>query len=910
MIELKEGDDMIQIDIGIDKEKNTTEKGRILENLVAKLLKIQQYDIDKTVRVTGMEIDVLARHKVNGECVLVECKAWDSALPADVISKLLGNIILRHADKGWLVATGPLSKDALGIKSEWEEDQEKRKMLSFYTCERIIEQLVDAGIIKDVKEVKGRLSNEGMSDDVVLMITQNYYYWIIPLLNRTYNTVGEVLVFDAHNGTQVLNSDKISKIKALSNYYTDALWKSDNGTKEGMIEKIEEEINSVVTVIGGDDWEDYRPARPQDFIGRKQLIQSIYGYFDNVINEKTNTRLFSIKAPSGMGKSSLLLKLVSLNSSKRKYKDFFVYALDSRTAVSARYVEFALKSCLEQATNTGFIDVDIEQLEVSSINQMLQSDSFNEALLYLKKNHKAIVLIFDQFEELFSKKELFPIFEKIKLLSNAVDQLQGNLIVGFSWKTDLTLPADHPAYYMWANLSDRRKEFELLQFNASEIKGAIKVFGSQLGEDINPVLRNYLTKQCQGYPWLLKKLCIHVFKLLKAGNDQATVIGQKLNIIDLFDRDISELTPEEHRCIIEIAKESPADYFKMVDLFGNEVVQTLINKRIIIRRASRLTLYWDIFRDYVIDKKIPIILLDYIPQQQYATIAQILECLISNGSMSTDLLAQKVNMKNTTIENFIVDSVMFGIVKKENGTIQLIQSSESEIVFALRDFFYKHIVYIELTKTFLSEFSYVDYFKCFNQVFAEKSLAEKTKKTYAAKLLNWFVNLGIIESRSNDVYFMKSVPQEAILHSKAMIRRSKGYLMDGINHTLFWGETSPEKLKKAYDIIQNNEYSYDELKSQGLRNAVTILWSFGGIKKSNNTYYVTKNLEEIYSLIENTETIKFGINVVTDYPNISEKEIGEMLKKKFHRAWKSTSCIRYGSAIRLWARYFIQKKSI
>ena len=897
---------MIQIDIGIDKEKSTTEKGRVLEDLVAILLKIQQYDVAKTIRVTGMEIDVLAKHKISGETILVECKAWDSPLPADVISKLLGNVVIREADKGWLVTTGPLSKDALGTQSEWEANTNKRKMLSFYTSERIIEQLVDARIIKDIKEIRSGLSDKVMSEDAILLITQNEYYWIIPLLNHAYNAVSEVLVFYASNGKRVLEIDEISRVKHLSNYYGDACWKTDSSLIDNVKNRIEEEINSVVPVIGGDDWEDYRPARPQDFIGRKGLIQSLYGYFDNVISEKTYTRLFSLKAPSGMGKSSLILKLISLNASRRKSKKYFIFALDSRTAISTRYVEFALKSCFDQAACKDFIDVNGKQLEVSSINQMLQSDCMSDVMLYLKKHNKAIVLIFDQFEELFSKKELFPIFEKIKQLSNAVDQLQGNLIVGFSWKTDLTLPADHPAYYMWANLSDRRKEFDLPQFNASEIKGAIKVFGSQLGEDINPVLRNYLTKQCQGYPWLLKKLCIHIFKLLKAGNDQTTVIGQKLNIIDLFDKDISELTPEEHKCIIEIAKESPADYFKMVDLFSNDIIQTLVNKRIIIRRASRLTLYWDIFRDYVLDKKIPNIILDYIPQQQYATIAQILECLIANGDMATDDLARKMNMKNSTIENFIVDSVMFGIVKKENGRIQLTQNSEREIVFALREFFYKHIVYIELTKTFLSEFSYADYFKCFKQVFAEKSLAEKTKKTYAAKLINWFVNLGIIEFKYQDIYVMKSVPQEAVLHPRVMIRRTKCYGWEGAN-TVFWGETSPEKLKTAYEIIRDNEYTYDELKAQGLRNAVLILQTFGGVKKKTGIYYVDKKIDYVFRMIERTDTIKFGINILCNSPNISEIEMGELLREKFNRTWKRSSCIRYGSAIRLWCRFFTQE---
>ena len=92
------------------------------------------------------------------------------------------------------------------------------------------------------------------------------------------------------------------------------------------------------------------------------------------------------------------------------------------------------------------------------------------------------------------------------------------------------------------------------QFKLSEIKSAIGVFGKQLQEPVNPILANYLTKQCQGYPWLLKKLCIHVFKLIQDGNSQEYVIGQRLNIVDLFDRDISELTPDQHACVLKLQK--------------------------------------------------------------------------------------------------------------------------------------------------------------------------------------------------------------------------------------------------------------------------------------------------------------------------------------------------------------------
>lgn len=96
-------------------------------------------------------------------------------------------------------------------------------------------------------------------------------------------------------------------------------------------------------------------------------------------------------------------------------------------------------------------------------------------------------------------------------------------------------------------------------------------------------------------------------------------IGQRLNIVDLFERDISELTPDQHACVLEIAKTSPADYFAIAETYGSDMVQALINARVVIRRASKLTLYWDIFRDYVLNHVTPELLLDYIPQLQFGS---------------------------------------------------------------------------------------------------------------------------------------------------------------------------------------------------------------------------------------------------------------------------------------------------
>ena len=116
-----------------------------------------------------------------------------------------------------------------------------------------------------------------------------------------------------------------------------------------------------------------------------------------------------------MGKSSVVLKAVSIASNNRKYsKKFFVFAVDVRTAVSSRYAEMALKACFDSADEHGFTDVTQRNVTSTTINQFLHNESIQKTLSYLKEQGKTIVIIFDQFEELFSKKELYPLFDSMK----------------------------------------------------------------------------------------------------------------------------------------------------------------------------------------------------------------------------------------------------------------------------------------------------------------------------------------------------------------------------------------------------------------------------------------------------------------------------------------------------------------
>lgn len=893
----------VNIEICIKGDQTTTEKGRILEDLTAKILKIQQYDVLNTVRVTGMEIDVLAKHKVNNSQIFVECKAWENPLPADVITKLLGNIFLRKASAGWLITTGPLSKDANGIRAEWETDTNPdREKLSFYTQDRILTLLADAHEIVSLESVRALLENKfTTSSDATLMLTTDEIIWLIPVLDDNSNFVSAVVAFDARTGKRVCSEQRLNSLKSYKNSYSGLQWLASESIDTKSVELLNEEFNSIVPVISGDDWTDYRPARPEDFVGRKAIIADIFEFLEGVNAGNSSTRLFSIKAPSGMGKSSVVLKLTALSKNRKYSKRFFMYAVDVRTAMSARYAEMVIRSCIDKADATGFTDVTNRKVGSSNITQYLQDVSIQRTLSYLKEYKKTIVIVFDQFEELFSKKELYPLFDNVRILCNLIDSLQGAVVLGFAWKTDLTIPAEHPAYYMWSNLADRRKEFELAQFKAPEIKSAINLFGKQLGEKVNPILSNYLTKQCQGYPWLLKKLCIHVFKLIVEGNSQDSVIGQKLNIVDLFERDISDLTPDQHACLKEIAKDSPADYFGIIEVYGNNMVQVLVNDRLVIRRASKLTLYWDIFRDYVLNKTIPELLLDYIPQQQFSSVIKLLQVLLEGGNMSVVELSEKLSMSIATIDNIMIDAVMFGVVQKEDNQVYLLYKTVEEFLGAIQDFFRKHIILKRISSLSNEGFDYLEFSRIFNEIYTGIDVNGKTKITYCSKLYNWFVRLGFFIESQGRVAVSLSVTPKAVLLSPGRTSRRGRYQTS--NNNLFWGQTSPEKMLKAYETIQNGENSYNSLKKQGYRNAIEVLTAAHGLQKVGDRVTLQLTLPEIFENIAHSETISYVREIIKCNPQIKNVEMGQLLNDKFSRSWTASSKMRYGSALIVWIKY-------
>ncbi|WP_338493338.1 restriction endonuclease [Erwinia aphidicola] len=95
----------MQIEVATEGTDTTKQKGDLFEGLIKDLLSAQNYDVAQELRVTGVELDLLCKHKVNSKEIYVECKAQKEKISAPILSKLIGIVDLHEYSEGWIIST-------------------------------------------------------------------------------------------------------------------------------------------------------------------------------------------------------------------------------------------------------------------------------------------------------------------------------------------------------------------------------------------------------------------------------------------------------------------------------------------------------------------------------------------------------------------------------------------------------------------------------------------------------------------------------------------------------------------------------------------------------------------------------------------------------------------------------------
>jgi len=891
--------------LALPDEWTNDQRGDFFEAFVADILKPMRFAVERRLRVTGMEIDILAKGLDQPKRILVECKAQRDTLPADVISKLLGNVTIRGVDAGWLFSAGDLSKDGRGQMEEIQSDPKLSALFTWYSPSRLIEVLISQKAVVDPCTLTSHAAPLQLGD-ATLICSPTGKRWLLELLQEGLPTY--FLAFDAIKGILLSEDEAISAASASDRlgslrYYSRPI--------AGTTQKSSRPLRApVARVIPGDAWDDLRPARPLDFVGRDDAIGDILDFLTQVQCAETTTRTFSIQGPSGWGKSSLVLKLADIARKKRKLRNCSLTAVDTRSATNSAFVTSAIRTALVDAKTNGILPKELN-CDIQSLTYPLDSEDVEKAMLCLSDTGSIIVLIFDQFEELFSKETLFDTFTAIRELSLDLDGKQSRIVLGFAWKTDISLPQQHPAYHLWHELSDRRKDFRIKPFGSGDITRVISKAEKLAGVSLAPALRGRLLDQCQGYPWLLKKLLVHVFNRLHETASQFVLLERELDVEVLFKEDLADLNGDQLRCLTYVAERSPVYVSEVEEHFGADTANFLLGKRLLVRSGLNYAVYWDIFRDYLVNKRVPqipwarnfqrdpraaVLALQFVWQQPMASAQTIASHLGTTERSCTNLMSDLVALQ-------LVDRVAEDSYKVAPHLTSVAPMSIAEHMHRQ---FARHAMCRELARYDRETLFRIEELEGIVRKIraSETRLSDKVVHQYAMTLRRWLLFSGHIEQR--DRLLCRPSGRGASLGVMTSKRTRK---------KVFLGSGTADALFRLVILVSTKPSGIpeDEIIRAGSRNSLYDALALGLVSRSEdkrvNLTSVTTDpkilLGQIKMAILTTKAVQIVAAALVERPAMSNSELGEKLRMDLNETWKRASAVRYANGVRgfyTWAR--------
>jgi len=843
-----------------------------------------------------------------------ECKAYrDKNIDANILKNLAGTLVFKEYDEAWLISTAEFGKEAKGFVKEWKEKPgEKATSLSFYDPEKVIKSLINSGTIKSppLNDAIDVLGSENLLGDWVLVITPYGDFWLAATLSG--GIPKGALCYYANNNERVEDVELLERLIATDTSLNELDFTLHLTASKPLSSITTEDFIGVVEVQTGDEWTDYRPARPQDFVGRTKDLNCLFDLFKSIQTRESTTRVFALTGDSGMGKSSLIAKLVNKSRNKHNKNKFFLYAVDLRAAISPAYIYSSLLECFKTAQKSGFGDKSID-LTLTNVSSPLSSDSIKSYLESLEADNKVVVLIFDQFEELYSKPELLDVFNHAKSLLLNAAAVKASFCLGFAWKSDSTTHSEHPAYFFWHELSDYRLTRKLSPFSDYESKAVINKFEQELGTKLHNDLKHNLVVSSQGYPWLLKKLCIHLYEKINAGIQQNELIENKLDVRSLFDSDLEQLSQGERTCLDFIAKRAPVDWFEVIELSGADTLNALIHRRLVVRSGDRLNIYWDIFREYILTNRVPIIPLRYLPSTDFTSVQKLVSKLTHDHPVSIQDLVKMSGLSEGTVQNIGSDIDMFGIITRESGEYVLSKdiatNNELEVLRVIRVKFNKHAFTLALKdRASSSVITLKDAIAVLQGLYPASSYADKTWHSYTVRMCRWLELCGfLVQADRGWLYRDQGDVVSERVRSIRRLRRGK----------LFTAPASPALTVEALSwLIEQQSVIKKSNKPKGYRNALSILIRFGlATQDAERLYPNTSKISKFSSLEESiwieasSESVLIEVQKILDQQlNVSAVQIGEHISNKYQLDWTQASKIRNGGGIRQWALWIYEGK--
>ena len=679
---------LIVLASGSSNQAQATARGKLFEQLMTSVLRHYGYQIDRIANVNyaGMEIDIDGKAIATGIPIYAECKCYatdvDSPKFQAFFGKYMSRWLLDKRCQGLFIALPGINSYAKGFYRE-NCEQNKDITVRLMEEEEVLNAMYGTGLVSRPEVFREAIpTSVGTAGDTLIFYTDQGCFvgqYIIPIGVGVPNSIS---LFDA-KGNSITSSDTIDYVTNLWPELGDfALLPVDTDLPVREPTTILE-AEQIVEVRGSSSCFEYQfPASPEFFVGREVILKDLDLFVNEVIEKSTSSRGLVFEANSGWGKSSTVLASVA----QLRNAGHFAVAIDSRTASSSQFIlqaiDYALKS--SHGTNSPLVQEDAGSV-------ITGFDGVVEALVKvgkrLEERGKVLLMFLDQFENVFSLNDAL---SRIRDLFVKLVDVQTNVIFGFSWKTDLVGLTNEFPYQIRDTITSSSKRLGLNTFSDVETNTLLDRLSEDLRTTLRKDLRFFLSEFSQGYPWLLKKLCAHVKAQRDTGVHQQNIAESLLNVEELFQGDLRGLSAEEDDTLRRIARVAPVSALELGEEFKPEVVQSLVDARLLVRVGPKYDVYWDIFRDYLNVGKLPI-QENYILHIPATTMFKHTRLLADQqGELILSAFKQRTQLTDKSFYNVMREMRLLGLVSLEDENVALQTELPTE-ERAFEDIFREHV---------------------------------------------------------------------------------------------------------------------------------------------------------------------------------------------------------------------------
>lgn len=860
-------------------------RGHLFEAFVARLLQMFGFREPTTsnlnVRRDGIELDVTAAHELTQLPAIAECKAYTSPVSAAMLgtfhSKLVTARYAKPETQGFFVALPKLTSNGQEQADLISAHDPRFKVLN---AADVVELLKSRGTITPCPAV-----DILTSDPAVVVSDQGVYAACIELEPSSREPLRALL----WSATGTVPKPVLEGLARHS--YTQSVTVVDASTPatEPVAVQIAEPEPPplIVTVLGStSDFEYQLPASPKFFVGRKALVDELESALMSGVG------VIVLNAQSGWGKSSAALRLQALAFQHNGY----ALIIDSRTAAYRRFVTDAVRRAAQEAEHSGALalpsDASWASL-ASALRTLRDAEWFGGPL----------VVFFDQFENVFRDEALTREFRDLAL---GARDLKDRLLVGFAWKTDLVGWTESHPYQLRDEIRSNARVLTIGPLGVAEIDTLLRRLEKALGQSLARDLRTRLREYSQGLPWLFKKLAGHLLHEVEQGTTQEKLAAEALNVQNLFEADLAELGPSEHEALRHIARHAPIAISEVMERVTGPVVETLVNRRLVVQVGERLDTYWDIFRDYLNTGRVPIED-SYILRQSPTSVTRLLrEVILDDGDSSVPDLGARMGTSENAVFNLSRELRLLGATAYETNRVRVLPEiweapdRELELRRRVAGSLRRHRAYSAFVA--LAErngsVSMAEYAAELQNLFPAVEVRSSTWTSYARVFLQWFEYAGLVLAKGSQWQPAAegSLGTGELLGGR-VARRTKGA----------WPQRAPGPAIRLLLRIARGEVSENEDKRslRDLEVLKAIDFDPTGAPRLRAPTLVGRDgvvPDQLWKLMLGVPGSPEGLAVLRGDPSVGNLEVGRAVQQALGAEWRDGTVRAVGKCLRAWAR--------